>query len=182
MQTTLYAGETLNYRAEVSGYPASDGWALTLVLALRSGGTPITVNSTPDAAGHLVQASAVTTAAWAPGAYGWELWALRGAERYRVEQGQLVVAPSLLGAVAGVDTRSQAEQARDALRAAWLAYAQSGNFVVQEMWVAGRKVMYRTVAELRAALNAAERDVLAEQRARVIAAGGSGRERLVTRM
>lgn len=158
MQTTLYAGETLSYRASVSGYPATDGWALTLVLGRRTGGAPITIASTPDGDAHLIQASATTTAAWAPAAYGWELWAAKGAERYRVEHGQLTVAPSLLGAAAGLDTRSDAERALDAVTALLAGKAAEGTEFLR---VAGRELrsyplldLIRLQAKLRTEVNA----------------------------
>jgi hypothetical protein len=126
LQSTLYAGETLNYRASLAAYPASAGWVLHLVLGARTGSAPITVTGTAEGDAHLVQATSSTTAGWAPGAYGWELWAINGSERYRLDSGQLVVAPSLLGASASVDTRSDTQRAYDAVTALLQGKADSG--------------------------------------------------------
>lgn len=116
MQTQLVAGETLNYRASAGDYPAGDGWALKLVLNPRAGGVNLSIDSAPDGSEHLLQASAATTATWTPGLYGWEIWAILGTEKYRLEAGQIRILPSLLSAVAGTDTRSDAEIALDAVR------------------------------------------------------------------
>ena len=182
MQNELVAGEALNYRATVADYPASAGWVATLYLNRRAGGLATTVVSTADGDDHLIQAASATTAAWPAGAYAWELWARLGAERYRLDAGQLQVLGSLIGASAGTDTRTDAERALDALRAAWRAYISSGNVTAASYTINGRTMTYRTVAELRQAINAAERDVQSEQRARDIAAGLGGRQRFVIRM
>ena len=62
------------------------------------------------------------------------------------------------------------------------AYTASGNLMIGDYMINGRRVVYRSVAELRAAIHAAERDVQAEQAAANIAAGLGGRQRFVVRM
>lgn len=178
----LIAGETLNFSATVADYPAGAGWVLTLYLNPRAGGSVRTVVGTADGDAHLLQASGATTAGWAAGDYAWELWAAQGAERYRLDAGQLRVQPSLIGAAAGLDTRSPARVALDTLRAAWNAFISSGNFTAASYTINGRNMTYRSVAELRAAISAAERDVRSEDQAARVAAGGSPRSTYVVRM
>lgn len=182
LQPTLVAGETLNYRATLASHPAGDGWVLTLYLNPRAGGTATSVTSTADGDDHLLQVPAATTAAWAAGAYAWEIWATLGGERYRIESGQLQVVASLIGAGAGQDTRTDAERALELLRAAWSAYIASGNFTVAQYTINGRSMTYRTIAELRAAISAAERDVNSERAAARLAQGLAPRNRFVVRM
>ncbi len=182
MQTELIAGEALNYRAAVAEYPASAGWVVTLYLNRRAGGLVTTVVGTADGNAHVLQAASAVTAAWPAGAYAWELWAALGAERYLLDAGQLEVRASLIGAAAGTDTRTDAQRALDLLRAAWRAYISSGNVTAASYTINGRTMTYRTVAELRAAINAAERDVLNEETAQRSAAGLGGRTRFVIRM
>lgn len=182
MQTQLVAGETLNYTTSLSEYPASAGWVLTLYLNPRAGGTARTVTGTADGSSHLLQADTATTATWAAGWYAWELWVALGSERYRLEAGQLQVLASLIGAAAGQDSRTDAERALDLLRSAWNTYIASGNFVTSEYTINGRTMRYRSVAELRQALNACERDVANERQAARIAQGLSPRTRFVVRM
>jgi hypothetical protein len=113
--TTLIAGQTLQLLATYAAYPASEGWAVSLALAPRAGGAVITVNSTASGDSHQLTASYTVTAAWAPGAYGWEAWAVRGGDRFRVDAGQLTITAGLFGASTGGDTRSAAQQAYDAV-------------------------------------------------------------------
>lgn len=178
----LVAGETLNYTVTAADYPASDGWAATLYLNPRGHGSNVSATATASGDDHVLQITSTNTAALRAGAYGYEIWASKGAERYRIEAGQVDVLPSLLTAAPGRDHRSDAQKALDQLRAAWLAFTASGNLTIGDYMINGRRVVYRTVAELRAAINAAERDVLAEKQAADIAAGLGGRQRFVVRM
>lgn len=182
MQSTLVAGETLNYRADIAEYPATSGWQLTLYLNPRAGGSAHTVASTADGGAHLLQASGTTTAAWVAGAYAYEIWAALGAERYRLEAGQLQVQPSLIGAAAGLDTRSTAQRVLDALETALRTHAESGSACVGEYTVAGRTVRYRTLLELQQAIAKARRDVRAEDAAARVAQGLSPRRIFTVRM
>lgn len=182
MQDRLVAGETLNYSAALADYPASSGWALTLYLNPRAGGTVRSVVSTADGDAHLLQATAATTAAWAAGSYAWELWAALGAEAYRLEAGQLEVLPSLVAAAAGLDTRTAAEIMLDGLKAKYREHMTSGNAVVGEYTVNGRSVKYKDVAQLIKAIHQAEREVQAERAAARMAAGLSPRTRWAVRM
>ena len=122
MQDTLVAGETLNFLAITTDYPASAGWVVTLYLNPRAGGTATSVTGTASGDDHLLQVSAATTAGWAPGAWAWDTWAAKGSERYRLEAGQLQVQAGLIGAAAGLDTRSQAQRALDDAEAALAAW------------------------------------------------------------
>lgn len=176
------AGATFNYRATLPDYPATDGWVATLYLNPRAGGTARQVVATGSGAAHLFQETPANTAAWAPGDYGWEVWVDKAGERYRVNGGLTQVRSTLLSASAGLDTRSLARKALDDLRAAWAAWCASGSFTAGSYSIGGRTMQYRSVAELRAAISAAERDVQAEERAERIAAGMGGRERFVVRM
>ena len=182
LQSSLVQGESLNLRAEVGDYPASSGWQLTLYLNPRAGGTAHQVTSTADGDGHLLQASGATTAAWAAGAYAYEIWAALGAERYRLEAGQLQVQPSLIGAAAGLDTRSTAQRVLDALEAAYRSHVESGSAFVGEYTINGRSVKYRTLAELQQAIDRARRGVREEQAAARMAQGLSPRRTFTVRM
>ncbi len=182
MISTIDAGASFNYRATIANFPASAGWGATLYLNPRAGGTAVSLAAVADGADFLFQAAGGTTAAWVAGSYGWEVWVERSGERYRVDGGQVVVRATLLSASAGLDTRTQARKALDDLRAAWAAWCATGSFHVGNYSIGGRTMQYRSIAELRAAIAAAERDVEAEQRAERIAAGLGGRTRFVTRM
>lgn len=179
MQDQIVAGETLNYRAVAADYPASAGWVVTLYLNPRAGGTPTSVTGTPVGDDHLLQVTATTTQSWAPGWWAWETWAELGAERYRLEAGQLQVVPGLIGAAAGVDTRTDAEKALAAVTAMLAGKAGSG---VESYQINGRQLRSYPLPDLLRLQQQLRRDVQAEKTAADIAAGLGGRQRLVVRM
>ncbi len=145
MQDQLYTGETLNYTSTLPDYPASSGWGLTLVLNPRTGGAVITFNSAASGDEHLVQVAASATAAWAPGTYAWEIWAIKALEKYRIDAGQIQILQGLLGAAAGVDTRSLAEKALDNVTTLLHGKATSGVLSYQ---INGRQLSSYSMNEL----------------------------------
>lgn len=179
MQSNIVAGETLNYRATLADYPASAGWSVRLILNRRAGGSVQTVNSTADGDDHLVQAPAALTVTWSPGDYAWELWAIKSAEQYRVDAGQIRVQQGLISADAGLDTRSAAEKGLEAIDAVLLGKATSGVLSYQ---INGRELRSYELQDLLRLQAAYRRDVAAERAAARVAAGLGGRQRFVVRM
>ena len=167
MQDTLVAGETLNFRATTPDYPASAGWVVTLYLNPRAGGTPTSVTGTASGDDHLLQVSAATTAGWAPGAWAWETWAAKGSERYRLEAGQLQVQAGLIGAAAGLDTRSQAQRALDDAEAALAAWTPT----TKRYRINGREMEFNAPADIIAVINHWRTAVKREQAEQAMAAG-----------
>lgn len=183
MQTELIAGDSINYAAAVTGYSPADGWSLRYRLTPRDPASPaIDIAATDAGSGWLVQVGPSTTDAWAPGAYTWASWVQRTGERYSIAQGQLTIKPDPAALVSGTDTRSPATIVLAQLEATYAAYIASGNFVVGEYEIAGRRMKYRKVEELLAALAAARRQVASERVAARVAAGLPARARFVTRM
>jgi hypothetical protein len=178
LQSTLVQGETLNYRATVADYPAGDGWVLTLYLNPRAGGTARSVVGTADGDEHLLQATAATTANWAAGSYGWEIWASYDVERYRIDAGQLDVAASLISAAAGADTRTQAESALDAAKTALAAWTPT----TRRYRINGREMEFNSAAEIIAVITHWESEVRRERAAAAIAAGRPTRRKVHVRM
>ena len=179
MQTTLVAGETLNYLASVPQYPASAGWTLTLYLNRLAGGTAVNYTSTASGDDHLLQVSGTTTAAWSAGAYGWQIWATLGAERYQISQGQLEVRPSLIGAAAGTDTRTAAEVALDAVQSMIRGTATSGVLSYQ---INGRELRRYSMAELLMLESKLQTDVARERNAARVAAGLKSSRKIAVRL
>ena len=179
MQTSIVAGETLNYRASLADYAASAGWALRLVLTPRAGGTVQTVDSTASGDDHLIQATATTTGGWAAGLYGWEIWAINGAEQYRVDAGQLQVWPGLLAASAGTDTRSDAQIALDAVRQTIRGTATAG---VLSYTIGGRQLQRYSISELIELETRLISDVRREADAAARAAGRPSSRKVYVRM
>lgn len=183
MQSTLIAGDTINYAAAVTGYSPADGWSLRYRLTPRAGGgAAIDITAIADAGGWLVQVSPTTTAAWAPGEYTWASWMQRTGERYSIGQGQCTIKADPATMAVGTDTRTPAAILLATLEAAYLAHIQSGNAVVGYYLINGRQMQYRKFEELLAAIASARRQVESEKVAARVAAGFSPRQRFVVRM
>jgi len=164
----LQAGDTLSWQRSLPDYPASAGWELSYRLINSSGKIDITAAASGD--DHLVSVSAATTAAYAPGTYTWQAFVTNGSERYTVGSGSIVVKRNLAAEAGGFEARSTAQKALDDLRAALATWiATSGQ--VQEYEIAGRRMKYRTVADIRSAISLLEREVARERAAERIAAG-----------
>lgn len=179
MQNQIVAGETLNYVAQAADYPASSGWVATLYLNPRAGGTATSVTGTASGADHLLQVSATTTATWAAGWWAWEIWMAKGAERYRLEAGQLQVVAGLIGAAAGTDTRSAAEVGLDAVRAMIRGTATAG---VKRYRIGGRELERYSIDELVTLESKLAADVQREQAAAAMAAGRPNPRKVFVRM
>lgn len=176
------AGDSFACTLPGGDYPATAGWAVQLVLI---GPTRITLNSTASGADHALAVTAATTASWAPGEYATRVLYVNAGSSSRVSgaAGTLRVLPDpAAGGTTAAVIKSPAQQLLQLLEAAYTAYASSGNFHVQQYTVDGRTMQYRTVEELLRALNAARRDVAAENAAAQVAAGINPRQRYVVRM
>ena len=117
----LIAGDSLNFATCVPGYSPADGWALSYRLVPASG-DDIVLLASAEGGSHRVQASAVTTANWAPGVYSWASWVVKAGEEYTVQTGRLTITPNPRTVTAGWDNRSAWRKALDDARAALVAY------------------------------------------------------------
>jgi hypothetical protein len=117
---TLISGDSLNFATTVPCYSPADGWVLSYRL-VPSSGDAIVLASVAEGDSHRVQASAATTANWAPGVYAWASWVAKAGEEYTVQTGRLTITPNPRTAAAGWDNRSPwrkaLEDAQAALRA-----------------------------------------------------------------
>jgi hypothetical protein len=179
MQSTIVAGDTLNYRAVLADYPASAGWTLKLRLVPRGTGTPITITATPDGDDYLVQKAAADTASWTPGEYSWHYYVEQGAERYPADRGQLTVRPDPATMSAGVDTRTAAEIALDNVRATIRGTTSTG---VLSYTINGRELRRYGVEELLALETKLATDVERERSAAALAAGRPSARKVYVRM
>lgn len=174
-------GVTYSWLATIADYPypASAGWSLRLVLNPRAGGSVITINSTASGDDHLIQLAASTTATYAAGEYGYEIYAIKAAEQYDLESGQLTIRPGLLVAAAGTDTRSAAEVGLDNVRAMIRGTATQG---VKRYSIGGRELERYTIAELIQLESKLSNDVRGEQAAAAMAAGRPNPRKVHVRM
>ena len=178
--STHTAGDSFAALLDGSTYPASGGWAASLVLI---GPARVTLTATASGADHAVAATGATTATWPAGAYAMRALYSKAGDRYSVSLGNLVLAADPVGT--HTDARalmSAAEQALQDLEAAYRAHLASGNVHVASYTIAGRSMQYRTLADLLKALSNARRDVAADRAAQRARAGLPERMQFVTRM
>jgi len=178
-QQTLISGDTLTFLTTLADYAASDGWVLTYRLVPRAvGGAPVSISSTAEGTAHRLTATAATTSGWITGAYGWSAYVTKGAERYTVDSGQLIVQPNPASVASGTDTRSQAEKALDDARAAFAAWSPTR----RSYRIGDREMTFNAAAEIITHVSYWENVVAREQRAADKAKGRPDRRQLYVRM
>lgn len=175
MQPKLTAGDTLNYRAVLPEYPASDGWSLKLRLIPRFAGTAVDVTAEVDGDAFNMRAGAGITSTWAPGRYGWALWVERGLEVYTVDQGQIDVLADPRTTAAPSDTRTHAERMLEAVEAVLEGRATQAHL---EYTINGRQMRFIPPADLLALRDRYRMEV----RAQLTAAGALPGARLLVRL
>jgi len=175
----ITAGDTLSFLTTVADYPASAGWVLVYLLIPRDTGSAITLTGSAEGNDHRIEAGASVTALWTPGHYSWVTYATMAGERYTLQSGQVEILPNP-ATQTSYDARSPAALIVDQLMAAYTTYSASqGN--VAEYEIAGRKMKYRSSAEILDQLNHWKAILAAEKRAERINAGLGAGNKLLTR-
>lgn len=164
----VYAGDSISWRKSLPNFPATDGWALAYKLVSAS--SIIAINATADGADYVIDVPASTTSGWLAGTYRWVAFVTKASARYTVASGEIVIRPNLAGATDAFDARSDAERALDDLKKALTTWiATSGH--VQEYEIAGRRMRYRSMDEIRKAISLLELEIANERKAARLAAG-----------
>ena len=179
--TTLQAGDSATWLADLPEYPANDGWVLHYrVLSPTSAAT---FDAVAEGAQHRVALSAATTATLPVGACTLLRWVTNGSTKTTLGQTPLQVLADLTSATS-YDGRSQNARALADARAALAAHLASGKAHVQAYTIAGRRMEFRSVADLQALINFYQGEVTKEQAAAALANGtlGSAPGRVHTRM
>lgn len=163
----ITAGDTVTWSRSLAEYPATASWVLRY--ALRSDTQSIDIVASASGADHLVNVLPATTRAWVPGSYAWGAYATKGADRFEVGRGVMLIRADL-AAVGPVDARTQAARAVDDLRAALATFkATSGR--VRRYRIADREVEFESLGDLLKLLQYWTRELQAEQAAAGVAAG-----------
>ena len=182
MQRTLVAGDTLKFSVTLADYPASAGWVLHYRLTPATTGTAITFDAAADGDAQAVNVPATTTQSWPAGVYTCGAWVTNAAgERYSIssEGGQVTIQPDPANLQVGTDTRSQAQQALDAIRAKLLGKATDA---VESYTIAGRQLRYYTPEQLLQLEKFWSAQVEKENVAAGIASATGGAKRILVRM
>lgn len=181
MKTLFLTGQTINDVLDdpLDNYPASAGWTMRIVLNPSAGGALITLDAVASGDDYLLQVPYTTTEGWAPGMYGWEIWAINGGERYFTgNSGQVEIRAGLIHASTGLDTRSDARKALDAAiaaRAAWTPTTRSYS-------INGRSMTFNSPAEIMEYISHLEAEVRREELAADLAAGRPNKRKVYVRM
>lgn len=156
---SLQAGDTIRWQRTLPDYPAANGWVLSYRLINAQGKLDIVATAEGD--DHLVIVPATTSAAYTAGEYTYTAQVTLGTERYTIGQGTITIKPDWAAAADGADARTPAQRALADLKAAlqrWLA--TQGH--VQEYEIAGRRMRFASVTEIRQRIALAESQVAAE--------------------
>ncbi|MEW6314642.1 MAG: hypothetical protein AB1513_11485 [Pseudomonadota bacterium] len=172
---SVTAGDTLTWRIALADYLASAGW--TLKYRLINAGNKYDITAAADGDDHLVTVAASASASYAPGAYSWQGYVEKGAERFTVGAGSITVKPNLAAQAAGYDTRSHAKKTLAAIEA-WIESRDPG---VADYQIAGRSMRYIPKAELLAMRSKYQHEVRAEEAAERINNGLAAGNRLLVR-
>lgn len=161
MKPQVTAGMTWDWPVEVAGYTSAD-WALKLVLRpLFTSPTqaPITIQGVADGANWRIQATATDTAGYVAGAYAFDYFVERGAERYPVRSGFAAILQNPLTATQGLDTRAFARKALENIEA---VLANRASLDQMEFQIAGRMLKRTPIADLLMLRNKLRQEVAAE--------------------
>lgn len=169
--SSVTAGDTIRWRKSLSDYPAT-AWTLKYRLINAAGKIDITAGA--NGSDYLIDVPAVTSAAWMAGDYDWQSYVEKGAERYTVSVGRIVIAPNLAAQPGGYDNRSYARKVLDAIEAALMGRASKSQL---ETEVAGRRIKYIPFSDLLALRDKFRAEVRSEDIAEKLAniGGSSGK-------
>lgn len=183
----LIAGDALDFDigvtdSEGNTYTPADGWAMTLRLVPRTSGSAISISTTATADNRefAIEVSSATTANWAAGNYSAFALVTLSGERKTVHIGELEILADP-GTATAYDVRSDAKKTLDALKSALQTYATNSQGHVAEYEIAGRRMKFRSSAEIVEQIRYWERVVADETVAERLAAGLSSGRKIYTR-
>lgn len=172
----MVVGDTWSFPVESSDYPAPT-WTLTLYLVPRfstPAQSPIEITSTAEGSDHRFAVAATVTATYKPGQYSYITRATDGTQKFTLDAtqwgGEVTLLPDPAAAVQGDDHRTQAQKAIDDLKAALATYGTT-NGHVSEYEINGRRMKFRSMAEIEAQIVFWQKERANEIRADAIARG-----------
>lgn len=173
-------GDTVQWLKTLPDYPASAGWSLGYTLVNSAG--KFAIDSTAQGDDHLAGASAAESDAFAPGEYRWQARVTKGSypgsQVFTVGMGSISIVASLLDAAGGIETRSGARLALDAINAYLL---DPNNLKSASYTIAGRSLTRHSMADLLALRSRLQAEVAAEVAADRAAAGLPDKRRIYVR-
>ncbi len=114
LPSTLNAGLTFERLLTLTAHKPADGWALSIVLR---GPASLNLTATADGEAHRLAATALETAAWAPGLYHYSARVARGTEVHEIEFGRTEILADLSAVSTSRDARTHNEIVLDNINA-----------------------------------------------------------------
>jgi hypothetical protein len=145
MQTTLTAGDSIDWLDADALYPASSGWILKTRLTPRVAGTAAVFTATAEGDSFRTKQTSAQTAALVPGGYSVTQWVEKGDDRATLINSQITVLPNPASLTVGTDTRSHLEKVISNIEAVLENKASND---VQEFVIGDKSLKKMTVAEL----------------------------------
>lgn len=165
----IQAGDTFSYKVNYPDYPASSGWACSMLL--RGVGS-YSISSTPSDGDFLLSAAVTATALYTAGKYKYFVYVSKGTERYLVESGSVEILADYSSIPAATDIRSWAEKALEAVEARIMNRATHDQLKYQ---IAGRTIEKIPLPELIALRDRLKNEIAREKNAERIKNGlGAG--------
>lgn len=174
--TAVVAGDTLTWQRSLADYPAST-WTLKYRLINSAGKFDITAAA--SGTDHLITVSSTTSATYTAGNYTWTAWVEKTGERVTIGAGTITVKPNI-AALTTLDARTDAAKIVDQLMTAYKEYTASNGHVA-EYEINGRRMKYRSSAEILEQINFWKAQLAAEKRAERINAGLNGGGKVLVR-
>lgn len=170
--TTFRAGDSAGWTQHLTAYLPADGWLLKYRLLWPATGAAVDISTTVDGETYVVSLSSTDTASWTAGAATLVSFVERTGDRVTLAAHPVTILPDLSAATAH-DGRSANEKALADAEAALAAHVASGQSVVAEYEVAGRKMKFRSVEELEKLIAFYRRAVVKDRAALALLNGGS---------
>ncbi len=156
---SISAGDSSQWIIALADYLASEGWVLHYTL--NKLGNTINIDSTASGDDHLITITAVVSAAWQAGDYGYVAYVTGPASaRVTLAQGQIKIAPNLAAQTGGYDSRTPSKKLLDDLNAALATYGNKA--FTQEYSIAGRMMKFTSPSVFMEFRDKVKREVAAE--------------------
>lgn len=112
----INAGDSVNITLSLSDFPASDSWAVTLVLINKD--SKESFESSADGDDHAFTLAPADTQDIKPGLYFWKTFVADGTDRVKLQEGRLeVIADVSDDGITSLDLRSHVKKVLDAINA-----------------------------------------------------------------
>lgn len=164
---TITAGDSLAVSVDGGDYTSAAGWAATLRLVPRGSGSVISISGVADGAAWTFSANSAATAAYTAGEYSAAVYATKAGDRHTLDTGTITVRPDPAAITAGTDTRTQAEIALAAAKAALAAWSP----VTKSFTIGDVSKTFNSPAEIVTLIGYWETQVARERAAASLASG-----------